>query len=53
VLAGADLVQAAADRGPADAADGEPGFADGDDIADGQFPGRFSRVASVLAPGPS
>ena len=28
--------------------DGEPGFADGYDVADGQFPGRFSRVAEPL-----
>jgi hypothetical protein len=45
VLAGADLVQAAADGGPAGAPDGEPGFADGYGVADGQFPGRFNRVA--------
>jgi hypothetical protein len=45
VLVGADLLQAAADRGPADAPDRERDFADGHDIADGQFPGRFSRVA--------
>jgi hypothetical protein len=46
VLVGADLVQAAADEGPADAPDGERDFADGDDVADGQFPGRFSGVAA-------
>ena len=36
VLVGADLVQAAADEGPADAPDGERDFADGYDVADGQ-----------------
>ena len=46
MLVGADLVQAAADEDPADAPDGEPDFADGYDIADGQFPGRFRGVAS-------
>jgi hypothetical protein len=50
VLVGADLVQAAADEGPADVPDGEPGFADGYDVSDGQFPGRFSRVADQTAP---
>jgi hypothetical protein len=50
VLVGADLVQAAADEGPADAPDGERDFADGYDVADGQFPGRFSRVADQTAP---
>jgi hypothetical protein len=45
VLVGADLVQAAADEGPAGAPDGERDFADGDDVADGQFPGRPGRVA--------
>jgi hypothetical protein len=45
VLVGADLVQAAADEGPAGACDGEPGFTDGYDVADGQFPGKSSRVA--------
>jgi len=48
VLVGADLVQAAADEGPADVCDGEPGFADGYDVTDGQFPGRFRRVASRM-----
>ena len=51
VLVGADLVQAAADEGPADAPDGEPGFADGYDVADGQFPGRSSRVAGHIPAG--
>jgi hypothetical protein len=32
VLADADLVQAAADVGPADAGDGERGFADDHDV---------------------
>jgi len=36
VLVGAGLVQAAADEGPADVPDGEPDFADGYDVADGQ-----------------
>jgi hypothetical protein len=45
VVAGADLVQGAADRSPADAADGEPGFADGHHVPLRQFPGRFRRVA--------
>ena len=36
VLGGADLSQAAADEGPADAPDGERDFADGYDVADGQ-----------------
>jgi hypothetical protein len=46
VLAGADLVQPAGYEGPADAPDSEPGFADGHDVAHGQFPGRFSGVAT-------
>jgi hypothetical protein len=45
VLAGPDLVQRAAHKGPAGALDGEPGFADSYDVTDGQFPGKFSRVA--------
>lgn len=45
MLVSADLVQAAADGDPAGAPDGEPGFADGYDVADGQFPGKFSDVA--------
>jgi hypothetical protein len=51
VLAGADLGQPAADEGPAGPAGGEPGFADGDDISGGQFPGRFNRVAGPLSCG--
>src|ERR1700750_1534020 len=43
VLAGAALGQAVADRGPAALRDGEGDFADGYDVADRQFPGRFSR----------
>jgi hypothetical protein len=49
VLAGADLVQAAADEGPADPSDGEPGFTDGHDIANRQFPGKFTGVACTSA----
>ncbi len=48
MLAGADFVQAAADKGPADAPDGERDFADCHDVPDGQFPGRFRRVASRM-----
>jgi len=47
VLAGADFVQAAADQAPAGPADGERDFADGHDVANGQFPGRFSGVAGA------
>jgi hypothetical protein len=46
VLVGADLGQAAVDEGPADAGDGEPGFAGRYDVALGQFPGKSGRVAS-------
>jgi hypothetical protein len=45
VLADADLGQRARDQGPDGLGDGEPHLTDGHDVADGQFPGRFSRVA--------
>jgi hypothetical protein len=45
LLVGADLVQPTLDEGPANAPDREPDFADGYDVADRQFPGKFSRVA--------
>jgi hypothetical protein len=45
VPAGAGLVECAADEGPAGACDSERDFADRDDVAGRQFPGKFSRVA--------
>lgn len=48
----ADFVQAAADEGPAEACHGERNLADGDDVADRQFPRRFSRVAVPLRSDP-
>jgi hypothetical protein len=47
MLVGADLVQAAADEGPAGTADGERDFADGDDVPNGQRP----QLAPVIAAG--
>ena len=45
MLVGADLGQTAGDEVPANAADGKPDLADSYNVADGQFPGKFSRVA--------
>jgi hypothetical protein len=50
VPVGADLVQAAADEGPADAPDGERDFADGDDVTGRQFPGGSAALPGLVTP---
>src|SRR5260370_28045373 len=50
VLVPADLGQLAIDWLPPGWRDCQRDLADGHDVADGQFPGRFSRVADQTAP---